>query len=90
LTKLGGGVKNWLQRGFALSKERQELLYFRSVKEFALYADDPIKERNRVGGAESRRVDAPLTSSRIGGRLHSARQLAALRRRQVLQGPELP
>lgn len=50
LTKLGGNVKNWLERGFALRSEYKLLHYFRSAKDFKLYASDPQKNSNKIAG----------------------------------------
>lgn len=50
LTKLGGGVKNWLERGFALRRDYKLLHYFRSAEDFQLFAGDSTRHAQKVAG----------------------------------------
>jgi PH domain len=50
LTKLGGNVRNWKERGFALHAERQVLHYFRFARDLQLYRSDMEANANRVAG----------------------------------------
>eukprot|EP01006_Ploeotia_vitrea_P051055 TRINITY_DN67520_c8_g1_i1.p1 TRINITY_DN67520_c8_g1~~TRINITY_DN67520_c8_g1_i1.p1 ORF type:complete len:531 (-),score=291.48 TRINITY_DN67520_c8_g1_i1:663-2255(-) len=50
LIKLGGNVKNWLERGFALRSSHQVMYYFRSVQDFKVFALDSANNADRIAG----------------------------------------
>lgn len=50
LVKLGGKIKNWLERGFALEADAKALHYFRSARDFNVYAAAPHSQQSKVAG----------------------------------------
>lgn len=49
--KMGANVRNWLERGFALRLDDHMLFYFRSARDFKLFATNQQEHKDRPAGS---------------------------------------